>query len=296
MPVAAGTEIYYTLSCNGAFFADPIPNTEGTLKYNGAPIEIKGKTTVKAVAVNVFGVKSDVGIFEYTVAPEAPKASPSAVIGGDRLPIVPVSAVRGSVVKYEINGFENEFVCSTGSFYIDTSTGNAYLDKDCTDLLGTANTAISTSQAVLDIWAELDGVESRINRYVYTLSSDPDALAAPYADKDTGEYEEINVDGNNTLLIVGLHSLNKEDTIQYKMDSSGEWKNYDGNGIKLTSDTVLQIRSEKDGKYSAVASYVYHFVPLAPVITLPSGRYTKIPFRQQNLSLIAVFQQIRNIQ
>ncbi|MDY3929376.1 MAG: chitobiase/beta-hexosaminidase C-terminal domain-containing protein [Clostridia bacterium] len=285
MPVAAGTEIYYTVSYCGDFVADPVPNTEGTLKYDGTPIEVKGKTTVKAVAVNIFGVKSDVGIFEYTIAPEAPKAAPSDVIGGDRLPVVPVSAVKGSTVKYEINGFENEFVCENGSFYLDTATGNAYIDKNCTEILGTTNTEILTSQAVLDIWAALDGVESRINRYVYTLSNDPDALAAPYADKETGEYEEINIDGNNTLLIVGLYSLNREDNIQYKTDNSGDWKDYDGNEIKLTKDTVLQIRSEKNSKYSAVASYVYNFVPLAPVITLPSGRYIKSPVPTTKLEL-----------
>lgn len=277
MPVAAGTEIYYTISNNGNFVADPVPNTAETLKYDGTPIEIKGNTTIKAVAVNIFGVKSDVGIFEYTVAPEAPKAVPSAVVGGNRLPIVPISAVKKSKVKYDINGFQNEFICENGSFYLDTATGNAYVDKNCTESLGTINTATYNSQAVIDIWAELDGVESRINRYVYKLSNDPDTLAAPYADKETGEYEEIKVDENNTLMLVSLYSLNVGDNIQYKTDNSGAWENYDGNGIKLTNDTILQIRSEKNGKYSAVTSYVYNFVPLAPIITLPSGRYTKNP-------------------
>lgn len=277
MPVSAGTEIYYTISNNGSFVADPVPNTADTKKYDGTPIEIKGKTTIKAVAVNVFGVKSDVGIFEYILAPEAPKSVPSAVVGGTRLPVVPIYAVKGSKVKYDINGFKNEFICENGSFYLDTATGNAYADKNCTEPLGTSNSGTYNSQAVIDILAELDGVLSRTNRYVYQLSDDPNTLAPPYADKETGEYEEIKVDDNNTLMIVRLYSLNDGDNIQYKTDNSGVWENYDGNGIKLTNDTVLQIRSEKNGRYSAVTSYVYNFVPLAPIITLPSGRYKPNP-------------------
>lgn len=90
-----------------------------------------------------------------------------------------------------------------------------------------------------------------------------------------GEYEEINADEQNNLLIIRLYSLNTGDTIQYKTDDS-EWTDYDENdSVKLKNDTVLQLRSVKDGKTSSIASYVYHFVPLAPIITLPSGRYLK---------------------
>ena len=274
LPVPTGTEIYYTVSYDGSFTADPMPNAVGTVKYEGEDIPVKGHTIIKAVAVNAFGVKSDVGIFEYVVTPEAPKAAPSATVGGDRLPVVPVSAVKGSTVKYEINGFENEFV-TDGSFYIDTQTGNAYKDKDCTELLGKQNDGELTAPAVLNIRAEIDGIESEVNRYTYNLSDDPTALAPPYAAKETGEYEEIKADEQNNLLIIRLYSLNTGDTIQYKTDDS-EWTDYDENdSVKLKNDTVLQLRSVKDGKTSSIASYVYHFVPLAPIITLPSGRYLK---------------------
>lgn len=275
MPVVGGTEIYYTISYDGSFTADPIPNTTGTIKYDGNPIPIKGHTIIKAVAVNVFGIKSDVGIFEYMVTPEAPKAAPSATISGDRLPVVPVSAVKGSTVKYEINGFKNEFVCNDGEFYIDTQTGNAYTDRECTssNLLGNANTGNLTSPAKLTIKSELDGIESPDNVYIYKLSNDPNTLAQPYADKDTGEYEEAKVDDDNNLLHIKLYSLNSVDTIQYRLNNSQNWINYDGNAIKIKNDTILQTRSVKNGNYSSTKSYVYHFVPLAPVITLESGRY-----------------------
>ena len=276
MPVPTGTEIYYTVSYDGKFVSDPIPNTADTIKYDGQPITVKGHTIIKAVAVNVFGIKSDIGIFEYIVAPEAPKAAPPAVVGGGTLPVVPVSTVKGSTVKYEINGFKNEFVCTDENFYIDTQTGSAYKNKDCTVPLGTENTGKLTAPAVLNISAALDGIESEQNSYTYDLSSDINALAPPYADKETGEYEEIKADSDNNLLHIGLYSLNSGDTIQYKTDNGSAWNDYNANDfIKIKDDTILQIRSAKNGKYSTAVSYVYHFVPLAPIITLPSGRYLK---------------------
>lgn len=275
MPVLSGTDIFYTVSYDGAFLEDPIPNTTGTIKYDGQPIEVKGRTVIKAVAVNIFGIKSDIGIFEYTVTPEAPRAAPSAVIGGDKLPLVPVSAVKGCTVKYEINGFHNEFLCAEGNFYLDTSTGNAYRDKNCTDSLGVMNIGTIVAPAELDILAGLDGLESQANRYIYNFSGNADTLASPYADKETGEYEEIKADADNNFLHIQLYSLNNGDNIQYKTDNAAVWSDYDGNAIKIRRDTILQIRSEKDGIYSAAVSYVYHFVPLAPIITLPSGRYVK---------------------
>ena len=271
MPVPNGTDIYYTVSHDGSFLPDPIPNTSETIKYEGNPIEVKGHTIIKAIAVNIFGIKSDVGIFEYIVAPETPFAAPSAVIGGDRLPVVPVSAVKGSTVKYEINGFENRFECADGNFYIDTRTGSAYKDKECTIPLGTVNPSVLSAPAVLNISAELDGIESDTNRYTYSLNQNASEIAPPYADKDTGEYEEIKADDDNNLLIINLYSLNNGDKIQYRTDNNAEWET--GTTVKIKQDTILQIRSEKNGVYSSVISYVYTFIPLAPVITLPSGRY-----------------------
>lgn len=275
MPVVSGTQIYYTISYEGKFTADPFPNADGVRLYDGQPIEIKGHTIIKAVAVNSFGT-SYVGIFEYIITPEAPIAPPSATINGNRLPVVPVSAVIGSTVKYEINGFTNEFLCENGNFYIDTQTGNAYKDSDCTDMLGNENTSSLTAPANLIIKSELDGVESTENRYTYSLSGNPNTLAAPYADKGTGEYEEIAADSDNNLIHIKLYSLNSGSaTIQYKLNNSQDWIDYDGSAIKIKNDTVLQTRCKQDDNYSAVSSYVYTFVPLAPVITLASGRYVK---------------------
>lgn len=275
MPVPNGTKIYYSISYGGAFMADPMPNMSGTIEYDDKPIEVKGHTIIKAVAVNQFGVKSDVGIFEYIVAPEAPKAAPSASVSGSRLPLVPVSAVKGSLVSYEINGVLNTFTCTDGIFYLDTQTGNAYRDKERTDLLGTEHIGDLTSPAILNIYAELDGVQSEQNRYTYSLSGSSDTLAPPYADKETGEYEEIKADDENYLLHISLYSLNTDGIIQYKTDNGTNWTDYDGNPIRIKDDTILQIRCKKGETYSTTVSYVYQFVPLAPIITLSSGRYSK---------------------
>ncbi|MBR5307843.1 MAG: chitobiase/beta-hexosaminidase C-terminal domain-containing protein [Clostridia bacterium] len=281
LPIPEGTQIYYTISTDGTFTKDPVPGEEGTYPYDGAPIDIKGHTIIKAVAVNVFGVKSDIGIFEYVVTPESPVAAPSGTTSGDRLPIVLVSAVEGSTVKYEIGDgdekFENEFVAETENFYIDTNTGNAYLDPDCTMGLGDKNDGEISSPAILHLYAELDGITSQPNTYVYSLSDKEGQLAPPYPDKDTGVYEEIRViEGDeDTVLEIKLYSINYGDTIYYKLDTDEEWTEYDPTeSIKLTEDAVLLMRSEKDGSYSAVVSYVYNFVPLAPIITLPSGTYS----------------------
>lgn len=281
LPIPEGTQIYYTISYDGTFTKDPLPGEEGTFLYDGTALDIKGHTIIKAVAVNIFGVKSDIGIFEYIVTPEAPVAAPSGSISGDKLPIVMVNAVKGSTVKYEIGEgdekFENEFTATEQTFYIDTNTGNAYLDPDCTMKLGEKNDGTISSPAILHIKAELDNIESEPNTYVYSLSKNDKQLAPPYADKETGTYEEIRVIENDedTVLEVKLYSINYGDTIMYKYDTDEDWKVYNpANSIKLTDDTVLLMRSEKDGNYSAVVSYVYNFVPLPPVITLPSGTYS----------------------
>ncbi len=282
LPTTGETQIYYTICYDGTYKKDPTPGDEETKPYDGNPINIEGHTIIKAIAINDFGVKSDIGIFEYIVTPEAPIASPGGSVSGDKLPIVMVNAVAGSTVKYEIGEgdekFENEFKATDEIFYIDTNTGNAYLDPDCTMGLGKENAGTISSPAILHIKAELDGIESEPNTYIYSLSNNENYLASPFPDKYSGTYEEIAVfedEGDeSTVLGIKLYTLNSGDTIQYKFDTDDAWTDYDGDYVKLTGDTVLLIRSKKDESYSPVTSYVYNFVPLPPVITLPAGTYS----------------------
>ena len=289
MPVPQGTQIYYTISYDGGLCPDPVPNTDATFLYDGtAFIDIKGNTVIKAVAVNSFGVKSDVGIFSYVITPEAPKSAPSATISASKLPVVPVDAVKGSTVKYKIGNFVNEFDNNDAErFYIDAQTGMAYRDKECTEQLGRLNTSVNSGSVTLVISAELDGVESDTNRYTYATSNNA-VLAPPYADKETGTYEEIKIDNNNNILNVKLYSLNSGGKIQYRIDNEGSWKYYtDESGLLFKQDTILQLRYEKDGNYSSVVSYVYNFVPLAPVIELPSGTYLESDNKTTTIGLDA---------
>lgn len=284
MPVPNGTTIYYTVSHDGTSPADPVAGMEGTVEYiPGSKLDIYGKTMVKAVAVNAFHARSDIGIFDYTIIPQAPVVPPSTAVSGT-LPVVPVTAVEGSRVSYQINGVGNTFVLENGTvFYLDTATGNAYQDASCTQILGTEHSVGISSPAVLTIWAELDGVQSEQNQYRYELSGDSAMVTAPYANKASGVYEQVAADAENHFLIVSLYDLEADTALEYMLNNSGTWIPYDGTGVKLKEDTVLQIRAEKGGKYSSVVSYVYTFEPLAPVIELASGTYSEAQYTKIHL-------------
>ncbi len=280
MPVSNGITIYYTVGTRENPPEDPVPGA--AMEYvPGSDIPITGETMIKAVAVNAFRAKSDIAIFDYTIVPEAPAAPPSAAIEGE-LPVIPVTAVTGSTVHYSINGFENTFVLNEGTgFYIDVKTGSAYRDAACTELLGTASTQSLTAPVRLETWAELNGVSSEKNQYRYDVSTKPGTLAAPYANKVSGEYEQI-ADADNTLLSVQLFSLNRGAKIEYMINNDGVWLPYE-DVIRIKDDTVLLIRTEKDGVYSDAVSYVYTFTPLAPVIELPSGTYSETKYTKISL-------------
>ena len=315
-PVTGGTKIHYTIAYNGEFCPDPVPNTDGTEIYSpGDKIELKGKTTIKAVAKNVYGV-SDIAVFTYTVSPEAPQPAPSANILDDDLPLIPVRVLAieddGEEVRNKVrytlsdkNGnvvFENEFVSEYPisiddslsendrealrveenkkytTFYIDTKTGLAYRNSNKTGILGKEKSDIElTDTAVLNIKSILDGVESITVRCEYSYNADN--LAAPYADMREGTYEEKDIDGKGNMLLVSFDSLNDGDTIEYMEDNSGKWEVY-SKPIAIPAestgfDKTFHIRAVKDGHTpSKNVSISYYFVPMPPIITLPSGRYT----------------------
>lgn len=277
--VPDGTLIYYTIG-SGGYFADPDPNNvgNGTYQYDGTPIEISGKTTIKAIAVSqVNGVNliSDVGVYSYTVTPEAPEAAPSGIVNDTVLPVIPVDAVcgEGATVSYSIDGlpfveFEN---IDAERFYLDTATGNAYRDEACTEPLYEMDGEFENSVKV-QFKAELDGIESPVNSYIYATGGDESKLVPPFADKLSGIYDE---DRNG--FDVSLYSIyDEEDDVQIRYCTNNDltWRDYDGTSLNLpTIDTILYIRTLKDDKVSDVRSYAYMFVPPAPIIMPPSGVY-----------------------
>ncbi len=287
VPVPTGTTIYYTTDGS-----TPDVNDPSQAYTPGTDIPVNGHELIKAIAVNALGYKSDVAIFDYTVTPAAPKAAPSTVVGSDTLPLVPVVAVEDAVVTYTVNEVPWSFVNDGDTvFYLDTETGVAYRDPDRTQPLVDPGTARDfDDSATVTLKAELDGVESGTNTYVYRARGDGATLAPPWADHATGAYEERALDAQNTLLNVRLASLNKTGTIQYRLNN-GAWQDYDGGAIRLyykldgdtptadspigaTGTAVLQARVVNGDTTSGTVSYVYSFVPPPPEIDLPSGRYS----------------------
>lgn len=277
--VPEGTRIYYTIGGDG-YFDDPDPDNvgNGTYEYDGTPIEVTGKTTIKAIAVSlVNGVDliSDVGVYSYTITPEAPVAAPSGVVDGTVLPVIPVDAIcgEGAIVKYSINGgtfveFEN---ADAERFYIDTATGNAYRDEACTEPLYEMDGAFEDSVKI-QFKSELDGVESAVSSYVYETGGADSELMPPFADKPSGIYDE-----NKNGFDVSLYSIYGEGDgvqIEYCTNNDQTWREYDGTALNLTTiDTILYARTRKGDKVSDAASYAYAFVPPAPIIVPPSGIY-----------------------
>lgn len=291
-----GTDVYYSVSYNGEPISAPYPDEVGSIPYdknNPIPIDIKGTTVIKAVAIDSSGVRSDIGTFTYTVTPEAPTAAPSNTING--LTVIPVTAVPSAKVSYTITGedgvpYNIELIApsTSGVFYINPADGLPYADEACTTPIlyeGTGN-AFSGS-ITLDLKAEIDGVISDTNSYTYTVDTLNTDIISPYADKISGMYEEIKQDAENHVLIVKLYSQNTDSAtvIEWRLaneladptDIDAGWQTYDANeGIKLKKYTLLQARAKLGTNVSEAVSYVYNFRPLPPEIVIPAGVYEEV--------------------
>ncbi len=285
LPVPEGVTIYYTVGYKGdadSIYPPPDPNYGVWQQYTpGDDIELHGQTMIKAVAVNAYGTRSDIGIFQYTIVPDTPNLPEDATL--TELDCIPVESVPGSTVDYEINGFKNSVtVPEDGKFYINPENGNAYDNPEFTGTpLGTENNDLSNfrdaKQFDLDVKSTLDGQESGSSQRRYTISpsGEKPTLAMPFADKPSGEYSEPNG------FDVHFDSLNPDANIYYTLDgtdprTSDTRQKYDPNDPPhISDDTVVKACAEDDsGNTSDVSAYVYDMVPPVPVITTPSGTYT----------------------
>ncbi len=291
-----GNNIYYTVSYNDSSATTPYPGADGTYFFdsqNPTPIEIKGKTVIKAVAIDGAGNRSDVASFTYIVTPEAPVAAPSNVATG--LSVIPVTSVPGAEVTYIITGedgspFEVKVTAPEGNgvFYINPEDGLPYGDMDCTEPLVTGVTGKRFDSSItLDIYAEVDGVKSDTNTYIYKVDPVITEICPPYADKAAGTYDEIKRDDENSVLIVKLYSQNTDPSavIEYRFanepenrdDPEAGWKVYNHDvDVKLKKYTLLQARVKIGTETSAISNYAYMFKPLAPIIIIPSGTYNEV--------------------
>lgn len=307
--VPEGTEIYYTIGMGeNAYVPDPDVRNVGneeipTYKYDESnPIKVIDTMTIKAVAVrkiNGVDVYSDVACFYYRITPAMPTAAPSAAVS--ELPIVPVEAVAvektGSgtrcIIRYVI-GNENdgyiakEFVndvpeggdiAEYSKFYIDTKTGIAYrkLDNGVLSEPLTESDKQFTETVILRLSADLDGVKSGENAYVYVLDESEERLVTPYADKKSREYEE-----NKNGFEINLYSIypQSEVKIRWKFAEDDSWTDYADKKPVINefskSSHVLYIQNVSLGNSDLVsdtAGYVYYFVPPAPEINPNSGAY-----------------------
>lgn len=278
--VPDNVDVYYTVSYDGGYVPDPEPGEAGngvTYKYDKTkPIEVKGHTVIKAIAVKLIdgvSTKSNVGVYIYTVTPEAPTALKSGDIQKNIL--IPVQSVSGDncYIEYEINENTTRFANNNyREFYIDTKTGNVYADNSTeSELIHKAGWDIS-SPVNLKIKAILDNVTSIENGYVYKINQYA-PLDKPFADKNSGMYTE-----NKNGFSVNLGSDypdNKDISIEWTTDGKN-WSIYNNTLTFPTEDIVLNIRvvDDKTGQKSDIATYVYYFEPPVPDISLPSGVYT----------------------
>jgi len=264
-------EIYYTITNGYVPTPDPTPEVNGTKYTPGDKIDLSGRVTINAIAINKNTKKqSEVAVFDYTIIPQTPIASVPA--GEIKSTVIPVDSVEGSTLIYTAGAFTNEITDTPKRVYIDLETGNAYDNPECSGTpLGLENSTPNTGNEIsLELQSDLDGILSGKVKYDYTVSSS--VLSAPYADKLSGTYVETNSDGNNTLLTVSLSQTNPSGSeIYFKLDN-GSWTLYT-EPIKLKKDTVLYTKASDGTSESEVNSYVYEFIPPAPIFSQLSGEY-----------------------
>ncbi|MBE5039529.1 chitobiase/beta-hexosaminidase C-terminal domain-containing protein [Ructibacterium gallinarum] len=273
MPTANSVKIYYTMAAVGdANYppVDPTPGSEETQLYQpGDVIEVKGDVLIKAVAENSLGIRSDLGLFHYMAVPEAPTAPDSCIIDSAAF-MIPIQSIDGALVTYSLGGAENQVqLLGINQFYVDAQTGNAYADREKTKLLCENTQSMTTDPITLSLFCELNGVQSSTNAYTYVVQEN--AVAPPYTDQPSGTYPQEAVDAENHLLKIKAGCLDAGAEIEYSI--GGEWLSYQGD-ILLSDDSVLRLRSRKNGAISETVSYVYTFVPMMPVISQASGTYS----------------------
>lgn len=286
-------DIYYTIgNKEDGTYPPPDPSLTNPLtkKYNGEDIIITGETMIKAVVVNAEGVMSDIGVFNYKIIPEAPVAPQSSV--ANEIDVVPVETVPNSNVTYKLtldNGsvIENTVRLSNGAhtFYLDMATGRAYLNPEktieCTYIGNPQTFSVAPGSDVrytLDLTCTLNGVSSLTNTYVYIVRLSEKGIAPTIADRVSGDYDEIVLDGSDDEIFeIKLNTVEAGGIKTYKLNND-EWKIYTG-PIRLKDDAILFTRTQKeiDGVlvYSETYSYMYTFIPLPPIITPMSGIYSE---------------------
>lgn len=272
-------KIYYTVATSEE---SPYPPNDpvGSKLWEGETIPITGETIIKAVAEDIFGRRSQIGLYYYKIVPEAPTAPTSA--NYNEMDFIPVTAVKGSEITYTINGVTHTIPASNMAdrtiFYIDSKTGKAYTGTDRQTRIDSGDAQSITEPITLELSCEKDGVPSSTSTYHYNIGENP---APPFVSQNPGgEYPQKSQTQSGAYVKVELDTLEKDAEIWYCTDSENisdeaAWQKYDkDSGIEIFDDTTLHARVKKDGKFSNMITEVYTFKPMPPVVTPDSGTYS----------------------
>lgn len=280
-----GTKIYYTYAY-GTEAETPKKGDAQTYEFSsGDEITLKGNTVIKAIAIDEKGRQSDLGVFYYTIVPEAPRIPESTILPDINDVLLPVSGIEGATVHYNINGVENSVLLSGfNEFYVDPITGRAYLTPEKTTELGspTPNGAVNSSPFELKAYAELDGVRSSEISGTYTYIASASTVLPPYISIPSGDYSEAAIDengngiiesGENTILKPEINCLTKGAEIYYfYADDPSTVYRYSG-ALNIEKDSIIYMYAQKGEVKSSTSLAFYRFIPLPPVIKPVSGIY-----------------------
>lgn len=278
------TKIYYTIG-EGAVPENPRKGADNTFEFSGEDIPLKGNTIIKAVAIDEGGKQSDLGIFSYSIVPEAPKIPESTILPDITGTLLTVKGIDGETIHYCIGDTQNEVALDGfNSFYVDPVTGKAYLDKDRKTELGNAVPvdSVNSSPFELKAYAELNGVKSDESRGVYTYISSTDTVLPPYISIPSGSYDERAIDENGNgiieeweyvLLKPELYCLTAGAEIYYYYADSPDDVHKYSEPLQITDDCLIYMYAIKEGIKSGESLAFYHFVPLPPIIKPISGIY-----------------------
>lgn len=71
---------------------------------------LKGNTIIKAIAIDENGKQSDLGVFSYSIVPEAPKIPESTVLADIAGTLLPIKGINGEKIHYVIGNAENDVI------------------------------------------------------------------------------------------------------------------------------------------------------------------------------------------
>jgi len=258
--------LYYTVDGSDPKTSSTAVATTGS-SVDKAVIDVNKKTVIKAAVKSGDGEWSEVSehtydVISYKLAEPIPTLEPSHYTA-DKMVTQFFREQNGTDIYYTIS-YGDVFTADP----VTTEVGDTKLYVPGTDIELTGRMIIKAVAVNKSL-----GLKSDVAVFEYIITPETPSLVSPYADKESGIYDEE--------ITVKLYSTNPSDVISYKLND-GNWETYDSsNPLNIGDDSVLYIKTSDDN----VVSYTYEFIPKAPVSTLPSGRYAKTPVSKMQIKL-----------